>query len=140
MQSYRVQIRRLYERSPFYRHKLRAGGFASPDSVGDLDAISTSQGTTWTAAVTITVHDNNHMPVPNASVRGKWTGGASGTVTCNTDSSGACTVSKASIANRKTSATFTVTKITHATLPHVATDNHDPDGDSNGTVIVVAKP
>jgi phenylacetate-CoA ligase len=39
MQSYRVQIGRLYERSAFYRNKLRAAGFASPDSVGDLDAI-----------------------------------------------------------------------------------------------------
>src|SRR3954471_7880615 len=40
MESYRVQIERLYERSPFYRNKLRAAGFESPRAVGGLDRIS----------------------------------------------------------------------------------------------------
>jgi phenylacetate-CoA ligase len=40
MESYRVQIERLYERSPFYRNKLRAAGFESPRAVGGLDAIA----------------------------------------------------------------------------------------------------
>jgi hypothetical protein len=35
---------------------------------------------------------------------------------------------------------FTVNNVTHATLTYNAADNHDPDGDSNGTVIVVNKP
>ncbi len=39
MESYRVQIERLYERSPFYRNKLRAAGFESPRAVGGLDRI-----------------------------------------------------------------------------------------------------
>ena len=40
MESYRVQIQRLYERSPFYRNKLRAAGFESPRAVGGLDDIA----------------------------------------------------------------------------------------------------
>ena len=40
MESYRVQIERLYERSPFYRNKLRAAGFESARAVGGLDRIA----------------------------------------------------------------------------------------------------
>src|SRR3954471_9888808 len=40
MESYRVQIERLYERSPFYRNKLHAAGFESPQAVGGLDRIA----------------------------------------------------------------------------------------------------
>ena len=39
MESYRVQIARLYERSAFYRKKLQAAGFDSPDAVGGLERI-----------------------------------------------------------------------------------------------------
>src|SRR5687767_1436518 len=40
MESYRVQLARLYERSPFYRNKLQAAGFASPQAAGGLEAIA----------------------------------------------------------------------------------------------------
>src|ERR687896_1236878 len=40
MESYRVQIARLFERSPFYRNKLQAAGFASPQAVGGLERIA----------------------------------------------------------------------------------------------------
>ena len=40
MESYRIQIERLYERSPFYRNKLRAAGFESPRAVGGLERIA----------------------------------------------------------------------------------------------------
>src|SRR5688572_31298722 len=39
MESYRVQLARLYERSPFYRNKLQAAGFASPQAAGGLERI-----------------------------------------------------------------------------------------------------
>ncbi|HEY1289555.1 MAG TPA: phenylacetate--CoA ligase family protein [Burkholderiales bacterium] len=39
MESYRVQIERLYERSAFYRNKLRGAGFDSPRAVGGLERI-----------------------------------------------------------------------------------------------------
>src|SRR5687768_10633958 len=40
MASYPAQIARLFERSPFYRNKLRAAGFASPAAVGPLEDIA----------------------------------------------------------------------------------------------------
>jgi hypothetical protein len=51
-----------------------------------------------------------------------------------------CTVSKNNIRNNFTSVTFTVNSVTHSTLIYNSPDNHDPDGDSNGTAIVVNKP
>ena len=40
MESYRVQLARLYERSPFYRNKLQAAGFASPQAAGGVERIA----------------------------------------------------------------------------------------------------
>jgi len=40
MASYPSQIARLFERSPFYRNKLRAAGFDSPGAVGGLERIA----------------------------------------------------------------------------------------------------
>jgi phenylacetate-CoA ligase len=40
VESYGVQIARLYERSQFYRNKLQAAGFDSPDAVGGLERIA----------------------------------------------------------------------------------------------------
>ena len=37
---YRKQVARLFERSPFYREKLTAAGFVSPDAVGGLQDIA----------------------------------------------------------------------------------------------------
>ena len=39
MASYPAQIARLFERSPFYRNKLRAAGFDSPAAAGGLERI-----------------------------------------------------------------------------------------------------
>lgn len=40
MASYPAQVARLYERSAFYRNKLRAAGFASAEAVGGLERIA----------------------------------------------------------------------------------------------------
>ena len=40
MASYPAQIARLFERSPFYRNKLHAAGFGSPQAVGGLERIA----------------------------------------------------------------------------------------------------
>jgi phenylacetate-CoA ligase len=40
MDPYRTQIARLFERSSFYRNKLQAAGFASPQAVGGLERIA----------------------------------------------------------------------------------------------------
>jgi subtilisin len=106
--------------------------------VGDLDATSTNQAKTWTAIVTITVHDNLGTPVAGATVVGSWSGGVTGTVSGTTDINGMCTVKKAKIAKTTAGVTFTVTGVT-GSLPYDAIVNHDPDGDSTGTSIDVIK-
>lgn len=108
--------------------------------VGDLDASSINEGRNWTAHVTITVVDSTGSPVANATVSGSWSNGASGSASCSTNSSGQCTVTKSGIRKKNSSVTFTVTNVSHGTLNYNAAANSDPDGDSNGTSINVAKP
>ena len=108
--------------------------------VGDLDGSTTSQETSWSALVTITIHDGAHSPVANATVRGSWSGGVSGSGLCNTDSSGQCQIGLSGISNRRSSATFTVNNVTHSSYFYAVGSNHDPDGDSDGTEIIVPKP
>ncbi|MFP3854868.1 MAG: hypothetical protein ACLFWD_11310 [Anaerolineales bacterium] len=108
--------------------------------VGDLDGASTNQGSTWTALVTITIHDGAEGAVAEATVSGTWSGGASGTAQCTTGSTGSCTVSYSGIAKRSSTVAFTVDSVTHSTLTYQSADNHDPDGDSDGTSISVPKP
>ena len=106
--------------------------------VGDLDRSSTSTGNTWTANVTIAVHDGTHAPSPGASVTGNWSSG--GTVSCTTGASGTCTISRSGIRKNVGSVTLTVTGVTKTSHTYLSTANHDSDGDSNGTAITVLKP
>jgi VCBS repeat-containing protein len=108
--------------------------------VGDLDRQASTQGGSWKATVTITVHDSNHNLAPNATLIGNWSGGFSGTGSCTTAGNGKCTVTSGSIAKKKSSVTFTAGSVTHATLTYQSSSNHDPDGDSNGTLITINKP
>jgi Big-like domain-containing protein len=108
--------------------------------VGDLDRSTTKQKSAWTAIVTITIRNHLNAAVANATVTGTWSNGATGTSSCTTDGSGQCSVSKAAIKNRTTSVTFTVTTVTHGSLPYLSAGNQDPDGDSNGTTITIPKP
>ncbi len=108
--------------------------------VGDLDRSSVLSGTKWNATVTIRVHNNLEQPVAHATITGKWSNGATGTVTCTTNSSGFCTVTKTGISAQTISVTFGVTNVTATRLTYRPSTNHDPDGDSSGTIIVVLKP
>ena len=96
--------------------------------VGDLDRASTTQGTTWTALATITVHDSDHRPVAGATVSGAW--GTGGTGSCTTSATGQCTVSKSTIPKKAGTVVFTVVNVTHAMLAYKSGDNHEPDRDS----------
>ncbi|PYQ13417.1 MAG: hypothetical protein DMF80_15650 [Acidobacteria bacterium] len=104
--------------------------------IGDLDGSVSSQGGTWTPTVTITVHDSSHVPAAGATVTGSWSTG--GTASCTSDLSGRCVVARSVPAAIKT-VTFAVTGLTHATMTYKPADNHDPDGDSNGTSIALSK-
>lgn len=112
--------------------------------VGDLDRSTTTAPGGWKAKVTVTIHDGADSPVvQNATVSGTWSGGTSGGGSCVTNSSGQCTITSATMNNKKTSATFTVTAVSHATYSYDNVANHDPDAapqNSNGTSITVNKP
>ena len=109
--------------------------------VGDLDgAPSGLNKQTWKAVVTVTIHDAAEANRAGVRISGYWSGGYSGTVTCTTSSSGSCQVSTGTINVKKTSATFTVDTLSHATLVYQRATNHDVDNGSNGTAITVAKP
>ncbi len=106
--------------------------------VGDLDGSSVADGNRWTATVVATVHDEDHLPVAGATVTGTWSAGSRGTSSCVTDVSGACSMVKSNL--RSVSVTLSVTSVTHSTKTYGSADNHDPESDSNGTVIVVLGP
>ncbi len=112
--------------------------------MGDLDRSTTTAPGGWKAKVTVTIHDGADSPVvQNATVSGTWSGGTSGGGSCVTNSSGQCTITSATMNNKKTSATFTVTAVSHATYSYDNVANHDPDAapqNSNGTSITVNKP
>ena len=109
--------------------------------VGDLDGAKTIGSSTWTAKVTIRVHDAAEASMSGVTVTGVWSGGASGTSTCKTNSTGVCTLQKGSIPKATTNVTFTVTGLTFApTGVYNPAANHDPEADSTGTVIVVFGP
>jgi hypothetical protein len=117
-------------------------GDAPPPSpevhVGDLDGSSDwVSARRWRAHAKIAVHDLDHTDIAGAIVTGTWSGKK--VVQCTTGATGRCTVS-ARYGKAKASATFKVTSIQFAGTTYDATANHDPDGDSNGTSIVVAKP
>ncbi len=107
---------------------------ASTMHVGDLDGSSVLKKRGWQASVTVTIHDNFEHPVAGATVYGKWTGGKRA-VTGITGSDGTITFSYNAKSN--TSVTFTVQNVTHVTLTYVPSNNHDPDTDSDGSIITV---
>lgn len=108
--------------------------------VGDLDGTSIFAGPRWQATVTITILEENGDSVSGATVTGDWSSGYTGTAVCTTDSSGVCSVTSGEMRSKSKSATFVVTNVDHATLTYDPTANNDPDGDSDGTTIVVLKP
>jgi hypothetical protein len=120
---------------------FRGGGDDGPAPtmhVGDLDGSSAWVTTTrWRARANIRVDDASHAAVEGATITGTWTGGK--TVSCTTGTNGRCTV-----ANRyrkaRAAATFTVTSIVKNGITYTSASNHDPDGDSTGTAITIARP
>jgi hypothetical protein len=118
------------------------GENASGMHVGDLDGTSVNQGRTWDAVVTVTVHDANGDFVADATVSGAWSGTGQGSVRasiCTTDATGQCDVRVDGMRKNNGTVTYTVDDITHDTLTYSESDNHDPDGDSDGTTITVSK-
>ena len=109
--------------------------------VGDLDAITSDDGRTWSAIVEVTVHDGSHNAINGATVTGEWnTNGLASTV-CTTgelEGNGTCIFLFPGL--RKKNVKFTVTSVTMAGQTYSAVDNHDADTSSDGTTITVIRP
>ena len=90
--------------------------------------------------MTITVHDLNDNPVSGATVNGIWSAGVSGSGTCITDGNGGCSITKTNIKGNVSSVSFTVDTVSQVSMVYQASQNHDPDGDSDGTSITLPKP
>jgi hypothetical protein len=109
--------------------------------VGDLDADAVAaRRNRWDATVTVAVEDADGTPVAGVLVEGRWSDGANGAGTCTTGAAGICVVEKSGIKGNQSSAAFTVEDLSGADVVYDAAANDDPDGDSNGTTIVVARP
>jgi hypothetical protein len=112
--------------------------FATTMHVSDLDGARNDLGRFWEAVVTITVLDDAGAAVPNAMVYGTWSGNTSGSESVTTDTLGQATVVSDKVLDKKEMVVFTVDNITDPTpLTYDSADNNDPDGDSDGTTIIV---
>jgi thermitase len=103
--------------------------------VGNLDAVSINNGSTWTAEVAIEVHDENHGVVDIGTVFGRWSDGTVGS--CDI-SAGSCQIS-ANFAKKTSTVTFSVTSLSVGESEYVSGANHDAETDSDGTDITIVK-
>lgn len=106
--------------------------------VGDLDLSGASQQAAWTAVVTVTVDDGGHTRLAGAYVSGSWSNGLTGS--CTTNLLGQCQLSNAAIPKKVGNITFRAVAMTHPTATYRPADNHDSEGDSDGTTVRVSKP
>lgn len=106
--------------------------------IGDLDGTRYVAQQTWEAYVAIQVHRETHQPTaPSATVSGTWNDGTA--ASCTTDGTGWCYLQKYGLSKKVASVTFTVKNITHGTFVYKPAGNHDPEADSNGTIIKIAR-
>lgn len=111
--------------------------------VGDLDAVSQNDGSTWSAIVEVAVHGPGHELVNGATVVGVWSEGAFASDTCTTGElggNGTCIFLNTLLGSGVGSVTFTVTSVTLAGETYQAGLNHDADGDSDGTSVTAQNP
>jgi hypothetical protein len=104
--------------------------------VGDLDSIASGNRNLVAKAITI-VHNDSDSPMSGVLVEGLWDDGvSSNSATCTTDGTGQCTMNKNT---KEVSITFTVTNLVLSGFESNLSANHDPDGDSDGTTIIISK-
>jgi hypothetical protein len=110
--------------------------------VGDLDGktvVNTS--TRYTINITVTVHNGTEGLVSGVTVTGNWSGATTGGVSCKTTAAGTCVLSKGNILRGSGNVTLTIAGLALSPIGvYVPGANHDPEADSNGTVIVVTSP
>ena len=106
--------------------------------VGDLAGTTIAGRKNWYARVTITVHSSEEQPVAGAVVQYSWVAGS--LQACTTNTLGQCTIESDAVLRSTASLTLTVEGILSALGPYQRSADHDPDGDSTGTVITIGKP
>jgi len=110
--------------------------------VADLDGVGVKlQKGTWKALITIEVQDDVGQSVDGYAVEGTVNqNGAALSFACVTGSAGAgrCTIDTGQLPGKEGKASFTVTNVS-GSLSYDASANSDPDGDSDGTTIMVSK-
>ena len=105
--------------------------------VGDLDGIQQIRRSNWRAVITIVVHDNNHKPMRRVTVNFTWSGGYNYSASCRTGFSGLCKVRTPLISIAYPMVTLNVTNLTLTGYIYDPSQNHDPDGGSDGTTITI---
>ena len=100
--------------------------------VSDLNGTATTNKGGWQATVTVNVHTSSDVPVSSAAVTGAWSGGATGSGSCTTDTTGTCAVNTARMKGASP-VTYTVQGVTHSTLVYDPSANHE-------TIITITKP
>jgi hypothetical protein len=107
--------------------------------VGDLDGWKQNNKKTWSAIVEITIHDASHNPLNGATINGTWDPAGLASDECTTGGGGTCIMLYPGLKKKQSSVSFTVTSVTMDGQTYEPADNHDPDGDSDGTTIVVRR-
>lgn len=113
------------------------GGGGDTVHVGDLDRLTVDLGTRWGAQVTVLVHDDAENPVSNATVT--FDINSALTRSCTTGAGGTCNL-RLRVPDSISTLTVTVTNVSATGFAYDAGSNHDPDGDSDGTTIIVVQP
>lgn len=111
--------------------------------VGDLDGAAQSNGSSWSATVEVTVHDANHLPINGATVTGVWNPSGLASDECTTGElggTGTCIFLFPGLRKGTKSVTFTVNNVVMSGRTYTPSQNHDPDGSSNGTAQKVLRP
>jgi hypothetical protein len=124
---------------------LTCGGGSPPppspsgNHVGDLDATPTgSAGNSWTSTLTVTIHGGDESTVSDVTVGIVADYGAGSTpLSCMTDGTGSCTTADLLLHKKNGSVAYTVQSLSIGYSPQ---DNHDPDGDSDGSSAQVSRP
>jgi hypothetical protein len=111
---------------------------SDPLHSGDLDGSGVNSGKNWKATVVTAIHDGNENGIEGAAVSIQWSTGA--TATAVTDATGKATFTLNSISKLTSSVALTISGVTYPGLTYAPSANHDPEADSNGTSITVAKP
>ena len=111
--------------------------------VADLDVVTSDDGSSWSATVEVAIHDAAHGLVNGATVVGEWSPSGLASDTCTTGElggTGTCIFLFPTISTGTPSVTFTVTSVTMTGETYQPGENHDPDGDSDGTAITAENP